>query len=327
MAGGEEKQLKGRVKSVESTKKITKAMELIAASRIVKAQQRVAAARPYSEQITEVIRNLAAGGADLDHPLLAEKEEVRKVGYVIIASDRGLAGAYNSNVIRAAERHLKEQQGQGRDYALVLLGKKAQGYFKFRNYRIDAAFTGMSDKPSYEDAREVAERVTEMFQEGDVDQFQLAYTQFLSVGKQNVAVRRFLPLPREALEEASSAGAEAVYEFEPAPDAILERLLPRYVEARLFSAMLEASASEHAARQRAMKAATDNAEELITTLKRKMNRARQETITTEIMEIVGGAEALRKAKGGGVDYLPDTLVSRDVLPDKLDPHRLSGSKR
>jgi F-type H+-transporting ATPase subunit gamma len=310
MAGGQERVLKRRIKSVESTKKITRAMELIAASRIVKAQQRVAAARPYSEQITEVIRNLAAAGAGSSgHPLLAERETVQKVGFVVITADRGLAGGYNSGVIRAAERALKEEQAKGRDYSLVLVGKKARDYFRFRGYRIDASFTGMSDAPTYEDARTVAAEVMTKFEEGELDEVQLAYTQFLSVGTQRVLVRKFMPIESAAITEAPPEGPQADYEFEPSPEGILERLLPRYAEARLFAAMLDATASEHAARQRAMKSATDNAEELIKVLARSMNRARQEAITTEIMEIVGGAEALSKSGHSAtqVDILDDTI--------------------
>ena len=331
MAGGKERTLRRRIKSVESTKKITKAMELIAASRIVKAQQRVAAARPYSEQITEVIRSLAAGGADLSHPLLHQSDDVAKVAYVVVTADRGLAGAYNSGVIRAAERDLRSEQENGRDYRLVLLGRKAESYFRFRGYEIAASFSGMSEQPTYENAREVAEAITQPFLDGEVQLVKLAYTQFLSAASQKVVVRQFMPLDAQAITEAGGdsdgdGGAESVYEFEPEPGQILSRLLPRYVEARLFAAMLDAAASEHAARQRAMKSATENAEELIVKLSRIMNRARQDSITTEIMEIVGGAEALRQAKGG-VDYLPDTLVSRDFLPDQIDPYRMSGATR
>ena len=329
MAGGKERILRRRIKSVQNTKKITKAMELIAASRIVKAQQRVAAARPYSEQITEVIRSLAAGGADLSHPLLDKSPDVSKVAYVVITADRGLAGAYNSNVIRAAERDLLVEKGRGHDFSLILLGRKAESYFRFRGYDIASSFSGMSEQPSYENAREVAEAVTGPFLEGEVQLVKLAYTQFLSASSQRVVVRQFMPLDADALAEAAESddGPRAVYEFEPEPGGILARLLPRYVEARLFAAMLDAAASEHAARQRAMKSATENAEELIVKLSRIMNRARQDSITTEIMEIVGGAEALRQAKGGGVDYLPDTLVSHDVLPDQIDPYRMSGATK
>jgi F-type H+-transporting ATPase subunit gamma len=319
MAGGKERTLRRRIKSVQSTKKITRAMELIAASRIVKAQQRVAAARPYAEKITEVIQNLAAGGAGLEHPLLQEKDEVRKVAFVVVTADRGLAGAYNANVIRAAERSLQKEGNQGRDYALFLVGKKGEGYFRYRGYRIDASFTGMSDQPSYEDARMVAEKLIEAYDQGEIDRVELAYTQFLSAGSQRPVVRRLIPLDRAAIEERPDEGPRADYEFEPEPDEILGRLLPRYVESRLYAAMLESAASEHAARQRAMKSATDNAEDLITRLSRQMNRARQDAITTEIMEIVGGAEALRQDKSEGPDYFVDTVVSRDVLPDQLDP--------
>jgi F-type H+-transporting ATPase subunit gamma len=296
MAGGQERVLRRRIKSVQSTKKITRAMELIAASRILRAQQRVAAARPYSEQITEVIRNLASAGAGMNQPLLTPREEVRTVGFVVVTADRGLAGGYNSGVIRAAEAALREEQAKGRRYSLILAGKKAQNYFRFRGYDIDAAFTGFSEQPSYENAREIAQEVVRRFDDGEIDQVELVYTQFLSAGSQRVVVRRFMPLEAAAITEAAEArGPTADYEFEPSPDGILERLLPRYVEARLFAALLDAAASEHAARQRAMKSATDNAEELIKSLTRVANRARQESITTEIMEIVGGAEAMAQS--------------------------------
>ena len=291
MAGGQERVLRRRIKSVESTKKITKAMELIAASRIVKAQARVAAARPYSEQITEVIRNLAAAGAATKHPLLTTPESVETVGYVLITGDRGLAGGYNSSVIRATERLIKENIAQGRQYSLVIVGKKGQAYFKYRGYQIDAVFTGFADAPTYADAQRVATDIMGRFTEGQVQQVELVYTQFLSVATQRVQVRRFLPLEAAALTEAPE-GPTADYEFEPGPDRILAEIVPRYVEARLYAAMLDATASFWAAQQRAMKSATDNAEELIKVLARRMNRARQDSITTEIIEIASGAEAL-----------------------------------
>ena len=254
----------------------------------------------------------------------------------MLTADRGLCGAYNSSVIRQAERSLKAQQDAGRDYSLILVGKKADGYFRFRKYRIDATFTGMSDQPTYEDARTVAQAVLAPFEAGDVDQVQLVYTRFLSAGSQEVVEVTLMPLdpgglgiaaaPRpdvvaDAAESAAHDGPSASYEFEPGADEILTRLLPRYVEARIFAAQLDAAASEHAARQRAMKAATDNADDLITSLSRVMNRARQEQITTEIMEIVGGAEALR---GGGAlvntDLLSDTIEARheDLFPSRSD---------
>ncbi len=305
MAGGQERALRRRIKSVQSTKKITRAMELIAATRVVKAQQRAAAAKPYSRQITQVIENLAAGGTSVPHPLLREATDVRRVGFIAITSDRGLAGAYNSAVIRATEREIMANELEGKDYCLVLIGKKAESYFRFRNYRVEASFIGISDTPKYEDARAVAETISELFISNQVDVVELVYTEFLSVGSQKVTVRRFLPL--ESAATVAGAGDQAVaasVDFEPSPEAVLEALLPRYVEARLFGALLESAASEHASRQRAMKSATDNAEELRIKLSRQMNRARQDSITTEIMEIVGGAEAM---KSDGDDGIPGAV--------------------
>ncbi|HJR26114.1 MAG TPA: ATP synthase F1 subunit gamma, partial [Acidimicrobiales bacterium] len=218
---------------------------------------------------------------------------------------RGLCGGYNSTVIRAAERAMLALREQGKQTRLVTIGKKATTYFRFRGYEIDDAFTGFSEEPSYEDARNVADAIVRRFEEGVYDQVELAYTQFISAGTQKVVIRRFVPLETEGLEAAADSGPTADYEFEPGPDEILDRLLPRYAEARLYAALLEGSASFFAAQQRAMKSATDNAEELITKLSRVMNRARQDAITTEIMEIVGGAEALRQGQEGGTDLLAD----------------------
>jgi F-type H+-transporting ATPase subunit gamma len=321
MPGGQERALRRRIRSVQATMKITKAMELIATSRIVKAQQRVAAARPYSERITEVIRNLAAAGAAGDSPLLSERDDVRTVAYVVIAADRGLCGAYNSSVIRAAERSMQRQRAQGRRTRLVTVGKKAASYFRFRGWDIDARFEGFADQPGYEDARSIADHVVSRFESGEYDLVELAYTQFLSVASQRVVIRRFVPLDRSMIEQAAE-GPHADYEFEPDPQEILDRLLPRYAEARLYAALLDGAASFLAAQQRAMKSATDNAEDLITRYSRAMNRARQDAITTEIMEIVGGAEAMRAAKAEGSDLLVDhALMSADVLSDRLEPSR------
>jgi F-type H+-transporting ATPase subunit gamma len=292
MPGGAERLLRRRIRSFQSMKKITKAMELISASRIVKAQAKVAAARPYSEQITDVIRNLTAAGAGSGQPLLTPSDDVRTVGFIIVTADRGLAGGYNSGIIRLAERALQQEVAAGRNYSLMLVGKKAVAYFKYKGYRIDASFTGFSDNPSYENAREVADEVIRRFSEGELDQVELCYNQFLSLATQRPIVRRFLPMEAAAVTESAATGPTADYEYEPEPGAILEQIVPRYVESRLFAAMLDAAASEHAFRQRAMKAATDNADELIKVLNRQMNRARQDSITTEIIEIASGAEAL-----------------------------------
>jgi F-type H+-transporting ATPase subunit gamma len=300
-----------RIRSVQSTKKITRAMELIAASRIVRAQQRVEAARPYADQIGGVIANLAAGGAATDSPLLRPLGDIQRVGYVVVTSDRGLAGGYNANVIRAAETHLRSQVEAGRQYVLVTVGRKALGYFRYRRYDIRATYTGMSDLPSYEDARQVVGEVMRLFESGELDVVYVVYTRFLSLGTQRPTIAQLMPVERPDVtaEPGAPAAGEpvahepvpgepvAAYEFEPEAGEILARLLPRAVEARMFAFMLEASASEHAARQRAMKSATDNAEDLIKSLTRIADRARQEEITSEIMEIVGGAEALRQPTG------------------------------
>jgi F-type H+-transporting ATPase subunit gamma len=304
MPGGKERELKRRIASIGSTKKITRAMELIAATRVVKAMQRADAARPYARQITAVIENLAAGGASVDHPLLQEADDVKRVGFIVMAGDRGLAGAFNSNPIRAAERQLMAHQTEGKDYVLFCVGKKPTAYFKFRNYRVDHAYEGFTADPTYEDARRIADEVAEAFISGEVDEVELIYTEFVSMGTQRVSVRRFLPLEdTSVMAEVGGGSAEATasYEFEPSPEAVLESLLPRYIEARLFGALLDNAASEHANRQRAMKSATDNAEELITKLSREMNAARQASITTEIMEIVGGAEALGSGAADELD--------------------------
>jgi F-type H+-transporting ATPase subunit gamma len=268
-------------------------MELISSSRIIKAQQRVEAARPYAETLRRLLASVAANAGSIDHPLLQEREDVRRVGMIVVSSDRGLAGAYNSNVIRAAER---DMAGHGKDVELFLTGKKAVSYFRFRGHDTSNSWTGMTDRPDIETARKVAKAAADRFTEGEVDQVRLAYTRFESVAVQRPHVTQVLPLPQEELEEREeqdrATEQKAQYEFEPAPEQILDFLLPRYLEGTIYQALLEAAASEHAARRRAMKAATDNAEELIEDLSREYNQARQAQITTEIMEVVGGAEAL-----------------------------------
>ncbi len=309
MAGGQERVLRRRIKSVNSTKKITRAMELIATTRIAKAQARVIAARPYAEQITSVIRSLAAGGAATGQPLLTAKTEVKTVAYVVLAADRGLAGAFNSSVIRMTERAIIADREAGRQSFLVTVGKKAEDYFRFRGYKVDAAFRGFTEQPTYEDARKVAAAVVGPFNDGAVDQVELVYTQFLSAGSQRPVMKRFMPIEMDTTE---SGTAKSDYEYEPEPVSILNSLLPRYVESRLFAAMLESAASEHAARQRAMKSATENAGELVKKLSRQMNSVRQASITTEIMEIVSGAEAL-SSKDGKTDLLKDSVGSGDLF--------------
>ncbi|MEY4391901.1 MAG: synthase subunit gamma [Actinomycetota bacterium] len=293
MAGGQERILRGRIRSVQATKKITRAMELIAASRIVKAQQRVIAAVPYSDRITEVVRDLSAAGAGSGQPLLAGRDTVKNVCYVVLSADRGLCGGYNAGVLRATEGEIKADAVQGRGHQIVAVGRKAEGYFRFRGYNIARSFTGFTENPSYETAKEIGEFVRGLYESGQVDRVELVYTRFISAGSQEVVQRPLVPLDAQVAEGGDAKNeAGHDYEFEPSPELILTTLLPRYVEARVYAALLNAAASEHAFRQRAMKSATDNAEELIKNLSRIMNRARQDAITTEIMEIVGGAEAL-----------------------------------
>lgn len=298
MAGGQERILRGRIRSVQATKKITRAMELIAASRIVKAQQRVQAAVPYSEQITDVVKDLAAAGGDVQSPLLRSRPAIKRICYVAIVADRGLCGGYNAGVLRAVEGEIKQHVLKGQQYTVVTVGRKAEGYFRFRGYDIAHSTSGFSDTPAYADAKAIGEKVVDLYMAGDVDEVHLVYTRFVSSGFQEVVMRPLVPLDRDLVGGGDGKPSESAagYEFEPSPEVILETLLPRYVEARVYAALLNAAASEHAARQRAMKAATDNADELVKNLSRVMNRARQDSITTEIMEIVGGAEALGDGK-------------------------------
>jgi F-type H+-transporting ATPase subunit gamma len=290
MASAELRQIRRRITSVQATKKITRAMELIAASRIVKAQQRVKQSKPYVEKLTEVIRNVGRASGGASH-LLLERRPVETVGVLVVSSDRGLAGAYNANVIRLAEATMIQHRREGKEVRLYTVGKKAQGYFRFRGYQIERAFLGVTDSPSYGDARAVANIAMEAYASGEVDAVEVYYTRFQSALNQ-VATRVEL-LPVTPPEDAE--GPAVSYEYEPSPAEILDRILPRYVEAGIFVMLLEASASEHASRQRAMKAATDNANELVKLLTRVANQARQAEITTEISEIVGGADAMAES--------------------------------
>ncbi|MGB6057552.1 MAG: F0F1 ATP synthase subunit gamma [Microthrixaceae bacterium] len=310
MPGAQERVLRRQIASVTNMKKITRAMELIAATRVVKAQAQANEARPYSERITQVIQDLAAAGAEINHPLLRPVEKVQKVGVLVLAGDRGLAGAYNTTVIRLAEREVQAARANGQEFSIVTVGRKAEAYFKFRHFDIDASYSGFTDRPTYDEAVKIAARITELFTTGGCDRIDLCYTRFISMGTQEAVVRRFLPLePPSVIADAGDAGATAGFEFEPSASAVLESLLPRYVESRIFAALLEAAASELASRQRAMKSATDNAQELIIKYTRKMNQVRQDAITTEIMEIISGAEALADDKGDPEDLLLDQLSS------------------
>jgi F-type H+-transporting ATPase subunit gamma len=301
MAGGQERILRRRIRSVQSTRKITKAMELIAASRIVRAQARIAANRPFREGMERVLRVTAAADPQAAAKLLGTPETIGRVGILAIAGDRGLAGSYNSGVLRTTERRVAEHKANGAEVKVWSVGKKAPGYFRYRGIDVTDSFVGFADRPEFSDARHVAAVVAAPFVTGEMDLIEMVSTRFISAGTQRVERLQLLPLPLpEEDEEPSQAEEPAVEgytEFEPEPEKLLVELAPRALEAEIFAAMLEGTAAFFTAQQRAMAAATENADELIRTLTRVMNRARQDAITTEIMEIVGGAEALRQAKG------------------------------
>jgi F-type H+-transporting ATPase subunit gamma len=284
-----------RIRTVQSTKKITRAMELIAASRIAKAQAAVTASKPYAREITKVISALASQST-IDHPLVSEKENPSRAAVLVVTSDRGLAGGYNANALKAAESLYSLLRSEGKDPVVYAVGRKAVGYYRFRGRDVAQSWTGFSEQPSYSDAKQVADTLIAAFvaatDEGGVDEIHIVYTEFVSALTQRPEAKRVLPLVIVETEEEAPDGPLPLYEFEPEAESLLDALLPRYVETRVFAAMLEAAASESASRRRAMKAATDNADELIKTLTRAANAARQAEITQEISEIVGGADAL-----------------------------------
>jgi F-type H+-transporting ATPase subunit gamma len=291
------------MRSVKATKKITKAMELISASRIVKAQQRVAASTPYANELTRAVSAVATYSST-NHPLTTESENPRRAAVLIISADRGMAGAYSNNAIKEGEQLAALLKSRGLETSSYLVGRKAVNYYRFRNREIAGSWSGFSDTPSYENAKEVADALLTAFladsNEGKVgvDEIHIIFTEFRSMITQEAQAKRMLPL--EVVESSTPAptGLLPMYEFEPNAGEVLNALLPRYIEARIFNAMLQSAASEHAARRRAMKSATDNADELIKSLTRRANAARQAEITQEISEIVGGADALASASAG-----------------------------
>jgi F-type H+-transporting ATPase subunit gamma len=300
--GAKVREYRRRIRSVQSTKKITRAMELIAASRIVKAQQRIQQARPYAEAITGVVGTVASQSSNVDHPLTTKREDASRAAVLVVTSDRGLAGGYSANVLRISEELTSLLREEGKEPVPFLVGRKAVSFYRFRGRDTSRQWTGFSEQPSYADAKAVADELIEAFvkggqEEGGVDEIHIVYTEFLSLASQKAVARRMLPLVIEYTEEAPEDATQ--FDFEPSAEGVLDALLPRYIEARIFAAMLEAAASEQAARQRAMKSATDNADELIKQLTRDANSARQAEITQEIMEIVGGAEALAKTGSEG----------------------------
>ena len=308
MAGGQERALRRRIRSIQATKKITRAMELIAASQIPRARARIAGSLPYVDGIESVLAKTAADATGASR-LIGEPEKIERALVICIVGDRGQAGAYNSNVLRATERLVNAGAAAGTTFGIVSVGKKAIAYFRFRDKAVTRSFVSMTDRPKFEDARQIAAEVTAPFLAGEVDSVQLVSTRYRSAGVQEVETRQLLPLPKPKPVQSSEppvlqtdeSGGKGFYDFEPSPEDLLALLVPRYAESVLYRALLEASVSEHTARQRAMAAATENAEELMVQYRREMNRARQESITTEIMEIVSGAEALRGATGTVID--------------------------
>ncbi len=300
------RELRGRIRSAGSIKKITKAQEMIATSRIAKAQARVEAARPYATEITNMLTNLANESA-LDHPLLVERENRRRAGVLVVSSDRGLCGAYNANVLRRSEELFSLIRGEGKTPVLYVVGRKALSYFSFRNWDVTEAWTGFSEKPAYENAETIARTLVDAFlagedDEGDdpgpdnilgVDELHIVFTEFKSMMSQTAVAHRIAPMVVEYVEE--EVGPRTLFSFEPDATSVFESLLPRYVTTRIFAALLESAASESASRRRAMKSASDNADDLIRDLTLQANRERQAQITQEISEIVGGANALADA--------------------------------
>jgi F-type H+-transporting ATPase subunit gamma len=311
--------LRRRIRAVTQTKQITKAMELVATSRIAKAQQRVEAALPYTNELTRALSALASN-SNTDHPLLVERPNPRRAAILVITSDRGLAGAYSSNALRTANGLESLLREEGKEPVRYVIGRKGSAYYRFRGREVAKEWTGFSEQPAFTDARDVGSTLVKAFlagiddtddgggdREGDrdgdgdgdgvvgVDEIHIVYTEFKSMLSQNPTAKRIAPLVVEESEEEAPEGYLPAYEFEPEPDELLGALLPKYVNARIYAALLESAASESASRRRAMKSATDNAEELIKTYTREANQARQAEITQEISEIVGGADALAAA--------------------------------
>ncbi|WP_329270864.1 F0F1 ATP synthase subunit gamma [Streptomyces sp. NBC_01451] len=294
---------KRRIKSVTATKKITKAMEMIAASRVVKAQRKVAASAPYATELTRAVTAVGTG-SNTRHPLTTEAETPTRSAVLLLTSDRGLAGAFNSNAIKAAEQLTARLEAEGKEVDTYIVGRRGLAHYNFRERKVVESWSGFTDQPTYADAKKVAAPLIEAIEketaDGGVDELHIVYTEFVSMMTQNAVDGRLLPLRLDevAAESAGKGEILPLYDFEPSAEDVLDALLPRYVESRIYNAMLQSAASKHAATRRAMKSATDNAGDLITTLSRLANAARQAEITQEISEIVGGTAALADATAG-----------------------------
>jgi len=300
--GAQLRAVRQRIRSIQSTAKITRAQELIAASRIIKAQQRVRDAVPYAREITRAVEAAVSKSAQIDHPIIREPERAQRAAILIITSDRGFAGGYNANVLREAQGLRGLLGERGVEEMTYVTGQKGITWHRFRGREIAAEWSGFSETPRTENAREITETLLDAFSrdaaDGGVDEIHCVYTEFVSMLSQNAVVRRILPIEVEEATEPPPSGPFPLYEFEPSPPDVLDALLPWYVESRIYHALLEAAASEIAARRRAMKSATDNANELLDQFTLEANKARQSEITQEISEIVGGANALAETAAG-----------------------------
>ncbi|MGW0996508.1 F0F1 ATP synthase subunit gamma [Streptomyces sp. NPDC002520] len=294
---------KRRIRSVSATKKITKAMEMIAASRVVKAQRKVRASTPYANELTRAVTAVGTG-SNTKHPLTTAAENPARAAVLLLTSDRGLAGAFNSNAIKAAEELTERLEREGKQVDTYIVGRRGVAHYNFRDRKIAELWTGFTDEPTYADAKKVAAPLIEAIEkdtaEGGVDELHIVFTEFVSMMTQTALGAQMLPLSLEEVAEEAAPQGEILplYDFEPSAEDVLDALLPRYVESRIYNALLQSAASKHAATRRAMKSATDNAGELINTLSRLANAARQAEITQEISEIVGGASALADATAG-----------------------------
>lgn len=282
------REVKNRINSTKKTKAMTKAMQMVSASKKTRAEQNAKSYVPYMEKVQDVVAAIASGTTDASHPMLVSRP-VKKTGYIIITSDRGLAGAYNSSVIRGLVNTLNERHKSKDEYVILAIGRVGKDYFAKRDYNVVDSVVGLPDQPSFSDVKAIARKAVGMFAEGTFDELYMYYNHYISVIQQEVTEKKVLPITDLA---PASEGVTASYEFDPSAEAILEVLLPQYAESLVFGAILDGKASEHAARMTAMKAATDNADELIKSLDLLYNRARQAAITQEITEIVGGAAAL-----------------------------------
>ena len=299
--GAQLRAVRRRIGAVQSTAKITRAQELIASSRIIRAQQRVRAAQPYTRELTRAVEAVVSGSPSVTHPLITEAQNPTRAAVVMLTSDRGFAGGYNANVLREAQSLTELLTSRGIEVHAYVSGRKGIVWHRFRDREMAAEWSGFSEQPAFSDASEIAARLLDDFgqpNEGGLDEIHLVYTEFVSMLTQRPAVRRILPLEVEATTEAPPGGELNLYEFEPSDEAVLDALLPWYVENRLYQALLESAAAEIASRRRAMKSATDNARDLIEVLTREANKARQAEITQEISEIVGGASALTDELAG-----------------------------